>query len=115
MELTVSEKAAFKVVDIIGKIDRLKDSITLKSFIITLMEDGAKKIALDLSQITYLDSGALNVFIFGNNALKKNGGRMCLIEPNEYVLDVLEVVGLTKLIPVYPNTADFEKENTAKG
>ena len=114
MEMAVRDKHTFKIVDVIGKIDRLKDSITLKSFMLSLIEEGAKKVALNLANITYLDSGALNVFIFGNNALKKSGGSLCIIEPNEYVMDVLEVVGLTKLIPVYPTEADFDKGESAK-
>jgi len=108
MELTVSDKGNFKVIDVQGKIDRLKDSITLKSFIITLIEEGAKKIALNLSEVNYLDSGALNVLIYSNNALKKSEGELGLIEPNDYVMDVLEVVGLTELIKIYPTQSDFE-------
>jgi anti-anti-sigma factor len=109
MEVSVRDKGTFKIVDVVGKIDRLKDSITLKSYINTLLDEGVQKLALNLSQVTYLDSGALNVFIFSNNALKKGNGDMCLIEPNEYVMDVLEVVGLTKLITVFSTEEDFEK------
>lgn len=114
MEMAVRDKVPYKIVDVIGKIDRLKDSITLKSYLITLMEEGAKRVALNLAHITYLDSGALNVFIFGCNALKKSGGTLCIIEPNEYVMDVLEVVGLTKLITVYPSEEEFDKGISAK-
>ncbi len=110
MELAIRDRGGRKVVDIIGKIDRLKDSITLKSLLITLVEEGTRRVGLNLSQVTYLDSGALNVFVFGSNALKKEGGEICLIEPNEYVLDVLEVVGLAKMIPVFPTETEFESQ-----
>lgn len=109
MELSINEKGDYKVVNVIGKIDRLKDSITLKSLLLTLLDNDAKNIALDLSQVSYFDSGALNVFIFCNNSLKKKNGTFCLIEPNEYVMDVLEIVGLTKMITIYPKQNDFEK------
>ena len=108
MELSVRDSRNYKVIDIVGKIDRLKDSITLKSLLITLIEEGIKDIALNLAQVTYLDSGALNVFIYCSNELKKENGDFSLIEPNEYVTDVLEVVGLTKIISIYPTEADFE-------
>jgi anti-sigma B factor antagonist len=110
MEIAVRTRGEFKVVDLVGKIDRLKDSINLKDFISALVLEGASKIALNLSQVTYLDSGALNVFIFSNNTLKKEKGELTLVEPNEYVMDVLEVVGLTRLISVFPTEKDFEKQ-----
>jgi anti-anti-sigma regulatory factor len=42
--------------------------------------------------------------------VKKAKGMFCLIEPNEYVLDVLEVVGLAKLMTIYPTETDFERQ-----
>jgi anti-anti-sigma factor len=109
MELGGREKGSFFVVDIVGKIDRLKDSIVLKSYINTLMEKGRVAVALNLSRVTYLDSGALNVFIYSHDILKKKGGQLVLIEPSEYVRDVLEVVGLTKVVKIYPAEGDFNR------
>jgi len=107
MELGGSEKGIYFVVDIIGKIDRLKDSIVLKSYVNSLMEKGRVAIALNLSKVTYIDSGALNVFIYSHETLSKKGGRLALIEPSEYVRDVLEVVGLTKVVKIFPTEEDF--------
>ena len=110
MDIGGREKNGFEIVDISGKIDRLKDSIILKSFVNTLLEKKHLKIALNLSKVTYLDSGALNVMIYCHNVLKKKGGTLILIEPNEYVTDVLEVVGLHKLVKIYPTKEEFENE-----
>jgi len=100
----------FQVVQLVGKIDRLKDSIVLKSYVNTLIEKNALNIALNLSEVTYLDSGALNVLIYSHNTLKKKGGTLVLIEPNEYVKDVLEVVGLDKLVRIYATKEEFEHD-----
>jgi anti-anti-sigma factor len=108
MDLGGKGKGSFFIVDIAGKIDRLKDSIVLKSYINMLIEKGQVMIAINLSQVTYLDSGALNVLIYSHNTLSKKNGRLVLIEPNEYVKDVLEVVGLNKLVTIYPNQEEFK-------
>jgi anti-anti-sigma factor len=100
----------FQVVELIGKIDRLKDSIVLKSYVNALLEKDCTRIALNLSEVTYLDSGALNVLIYSHNMLKKRNGNLVLIEPNEYVKDVLEVVGLDKLVKIYPTEEEFEHD-----
>lgn len=108
MEISVRDKGSYKIVDLVGKIDRLRDSLELKSVIVDLLAKKSHRIALNLAQVTYLDSGALNVFIFSSNSTKEAKGDFCLIEPNEYVTDVLEVVGLTKLITVYASETEFE-------
>jgi anti-anti-sigma factor len=108
MEIGGNEKGAFFIVDIVGKIDRLKDSIILKSYVNTIMDKGTKNIAINLSEVTYLDSGALNVLIYCHNVLNKKGGELALMQPNEYVKDVLDVVGLNKLVKIYSTREEFE-------
>jgi anti-anti-sigma factor len=108
MDLGGNQKGNFFIIDIVGKIDRLKDSIVLKSYINTVIEKGIVNVALNLSNVTYLDSGALNVLIYSHNTLSKKGGLLALIEPNEYVRDVLEVVGLNKLVKIYSTQEEFE-------
>jgi anti-sigma B factor antagonist len=110
MNISGTEQRGYHVVELVGKIDRLKDSIALKSHINTLLDSGSLKVALSLSKVTYLDSGALNVLIYAHNALKKKGGALVLIQPNEYVRDVLEVVGLDKLVKIYQTDEEFKNE-----
>ena len=110
MDIGGREKCGFHVIDVIGKIDRLKDSIVLRSYINSLIEKKCTAVALNLSLVTYMDSGALNVLIYCHNALKKSGGKFSLIEPNEYVKDVLEVVGLNKVVTIYSTEREFENE-----
>jgi anti-anti-sigma factor len=99
-----------QVIDVVGKINRLKDSIVLKSFINSILEKDITDLALNLAKVTYLDSGALNVLIFCHNTISKRGGTLCIIEPNEYVRDVLEVVGLDNLVKIYQNEEDFAND-----
>ncbi|MCL2182966.1 MAG: STAS domain-containing protein [Chitinispirillia bacterium] len=108
MDIGGRQKHGFYIVDVIGKIDRLKDSIVLKSFVTTLFEEkGVTRIALNLADVTYLDSGALNVLIFSQNRLQKLGGVFALISPSEYVSDVLALVGFDKLITIYTTEKEF--------
>jgi anti-anti-sigma factor len=107
MDIGTRKINSYHVIDVVGKINRLKDSIVLKSFINTLLEKNVNDLALNLAKVTYLDSGALNVLIYCHNTISKKGGNLCIIEPNEYVRDVLEVVGLDKLVKIYQNEKEF--------
>jgi len=110
MDIGTREKNQYHIIDVVGKVDRLKDSIVLKSCFNTLLEKGVSRVAMNLAGITYLDSGALNVLIYCNNTLRKKGGELVLIEPNEYVRDVLEVVGLHKLVKIFAREEEFNNE-----
>ncbi len=110
MDIAGRTSNGFHIIDVVGKIDRLKDSIVLKSYFNTLMEKDVSKVAMNLTGVTYLDSGALNVLIYCNNTLRKKEGMLVLIEPNEYVRDVLEVVGLHKLVKIYDKEEEFEHD-----
>jgi anti-anti-sigma factor len=107
MDIGRREKCGVNIIDIIGKIDRLADSIALRSYINALTEKDERVIALNMAQVTYLDSGALNVLVYCHSILSKLGGRLVIIEPNEYVHDVLNVVGFDKLINIYFSEKEF--------
>jgi anti-anti-sigma regulatory factor len=42
--------------------------------------------------------------------LKKKDGKLVIIRTNEYVKDVLDVVGLNKLVKIYATEEEFENE-----
>jgi anti-anti-sigma factor len=110
MDIGGRDKSNYHIIDIVGKIDRLKDSIVLKSYVNTLLERNLNRVAMNLARVTYMDSGALNVLIYSHNTLSKKGGNLVLIEPNEYVKDVLEVVGLNKLVKIFSTEKEFEND-----
>lgn len=94
MHVDIKESSGYKILVLSGQISHLKDSISLKSVINTLLEEKVTKIALSLKSLDYIDSAALNVFIYARNQVQKTGGDFVLLEPNEYVMDVISVVGL---------------------
>ncbi len=112
MNINGYDKNNFYIIDIAGKINKLKDSVTLKSFMKNLFAKKKYNIAFNISQVTYLDSGALNVLIFCHNVLSQKNGKLVLIAPNEYIRDVIEVVGLDKLVKIYSTKKEFENDKT---
>ncbi len=111
MNIGIREKQAFHILDIAGKISKIKDSVNLKVFIKELIDKNILNVAINLSNVTYLDSGALNVLIYSYNTLIKNKGTLVLIHPNEYVRDVCEVVGLNKIVKIYSTEEEFEHDH----
>ena len=108
MNIETRKKNKFHVIDIAGKINRLKDSVNLKTFIRELKEKNIIHIALNLSEVTYLDSGAVNALVSSHNMLSKMNGKLVLINPNDYVGNLLEVLGLNKIVPIYSSEEEFD-------
>ncbi len=107
MNLEPRSLNGYTVIDIAGRINRLKDSTALRAFVKGLLEKDTLRIAINLKEVSYLDSGALNVLIYCHNTLSKIGGNLVLFAPNHYVSDVLNVVGLDKIVKIFPSEEEF--------
>ena len=110
MNIKEREKKSFHVLDIRGKINRLQDSVYLKSIFQKLLDKDINYIAINLADVTYLDSGALNVIIFIYNALLRKSGKLVIISPNEFVKDTLEIVGINRIVKIYSTEEDFDND-----
>ena len=110
MNIKERKKKNFHIVDIRGKINRLQDSVNLKTLFQGLLDKDINYIALNLSDVTYLDSGALNVIIFIFNSLIKKNGKLVIISPNEFVKDTLEMVGINRIVKIYSIEEDFDND-----
>ena len=66
-----------------------------------LMKNGEKKVLIDLSGVTYIDSSGLATLIEMFQRLKKIGGKLRLSSMNEKVKNVFEITKLYKLFEVF--------------
>lgn len=67
---------------------------------------GSRKVVLDLSLVSYLDSSALGLLVHGHSVLTKGGGGLKLLCPPDRVLDLLSV---TRLITIFEIFQDKEE------
>ena len=58
-------------------------------------------ILVDLSKVNYISSIAIPMFVNTARSVAHRGGRMGLLSPQRNVLDVLDLVGVPQIIPVY--------------
>jgi len=65
------------------------------------MKNGEKKVLIDLSGVTYIDSSGLATLIEMFQRLKKIGGKLRLSSMNEKVKNVFEITKLYKLFEVF--------------
>jgi len=67
--------------------------------------EGIKDILFDLEKVAFIDSSGLGVILGRYRKAKENGGRMAISNANPRITKILELSGITRLIPVYPTTS----------
>lgn len=66
-----------------------------------LLEQGRRKILLDLGGVTFLDSAGLGELIACKKRTVQVGGDIHLFRPNGKVRDLLEMLSLTRIFKVF--------------
>lgn len=62
--------------------------------------DGVKTLAFDLSDLTYVASAGLRVFLVAFETVRKAGGTMSFTGVQESVRKVFDLVGFSRVIPM---------------
>jgi anti-sigma B factor antagonist len=100
-EFTLGNASLAQPLDLRGR--RLSDlGLTLHR----LLENGERKIILDLGAVTFLDSAGLGELIACKKRTAENGGDIRLLHPNGRVRDLLEMLSLGRIFSIFDDEAD---------
>lgn len=94
------------VLDLSGKIVLGEGDGQIRDRIKDLLADGQRKILLNLSDISYIDSAGLGALISSYTTTKREGGHLKLVNLTKRIQDLLTI---TKLITVF-DTYEAEAE-----
>jgi anti-sigma B factor antagonist len=97
------------VLDLAGKIVLGEGDLQVKERIKDLLADGQRQILLNLAEITYIDSAGLGALISCYTTVKREGGKLKLVNLTRRIQDLLTI---TKLITVFDHY-DNEKDAVA--
>ncbi len=83
-----------------------------------LQRAGVNNVVLNLRLVKFINSTALGAIIKANKALVKAGGGLAISRPSSFCKDIIEKVGLDRVVPVFGNDEDagqsFNSEETAQ-
>ncbi len=107
-ELNINERQAgdVTVLDMDGRITIGEGSVALRTAIRRLLEEGKKKILLNLGGVGYIDSSGIGELVSSFTAINKDGGQLKLLNLTQKLRDLLAI---TKLLTVF-DTYDNEQE-----
>jgi len=89
--------------DLVVRVDGELDMATTPSFAETLARaDPARRLVVDLTACTFLDSSAVRALTVRAQAATEVGGSMSLVASDDGILRTLEIAGTETLLPVHP-------------
>jgi anti-anti-sigma factor len=101
MDIAVEELAAgiTKIV-LHGRLDTTRALVTELPFNKVITDK--RRIIVDLSDVTFLSSYAIRIFLVGAKIVDGKGGKLVILCPEGNVARVLKTAGTHALIPVFP-------------
>jgi anti-sigma B factor antagonist len=82
------------------------DADALRSAILSSIEQGMRKVLIDLSEITWVNSTGLGVLITSHLAARGKGGSVKLIGVSKRIESILSVTRLNTVFEIFPTEED---------
>ena len=107
-QLEIQERQAgdVTVLDIDGKVTMGEGSTALKTAVRRLVEEGKKKLLLNLKNVGYMDSSGVGELIASYTTISREGGQLKLLNLTGKIQDLLVITKLLTVFDTFDNEAD---------
>jgi len=98
METKTQQIGDVTVVEMTGRL-HIGNALTYaENAISRLIEDGTRKLVIDLAQLDYIDSSGLGMLIFCGGRMEQSGGRMRIAGAGGNVARVFEIAHASRVL-----------------
>lgn len=104
MQISTRTSNDIHIVAVTGSLDSGTSPEAQKS--LDAVVGGAKKVALDFSQLDYISSAGLRVLLGVAKQLRAKGGTLGMFGLNQSVREVFEISGFASILPVYQSETE---------
>ncbi len=94
------------VLDLDGKIIGGADSEAFQQTVDTLLQGGTRHFLVNLEKVNWINSTGLGTLIAAFTAVRKEGGKLKLVQVSERIQSLLKITRLSSIIESYDNEAD---------
>lgn len=105
VKVTIQEVDGVSVVGLDGRIVLGEESGALREVVKSLMAAGKKKIVLDMSNVTYIDSAGLGILVTAFVSAKTQGASIRLCALGHKFREVLQITRLLTIFEVFDTPA----------
>jgi len=100
MQITVEPRENFNVLHLRGEFDTFYCP-ALQKEVDSLIAAGVNRVALNLRLVKFINSTALGAIIKASKVLGQNEGKLVISRPSKFCRDIIEKVGLDRVVPIY--------------
>ena len=101
MKISNRQVDGVSIVDCSGRITLGEGSVTLRDTVRELLSKGRKKILLNLSEVSYIDSSGIGEMVSGFTTVTNHGGQLKLLGLSKRVKDLLQITKLYTVFEVF--------------
>ncbi len=105
MHITVDPSDSHAILHLRGEFDTYYCPL-LQEEIDGLRKAGVSNVVLNLRLVKFINSTALGAIIKASKALSGEGGKLVIARPSPFCRDILEKVGLDRVVPVFDTDED---------
>jgi len=84
-----------------------------KEVLVGGIEGGARRVIVDLSQVTFIDSTALGVLVSGAKRVRPRNGNLDIVCTDENIIRIFEITGLDRIFGIFPSRGEAIKAASA--
>ena len=105
LRLETTKENAYDIISLHGEVDA-SNSVELDQVIKELIDSGSKMILVDGSQLEYISSAGLGVFMSYLEDFQDQDIRFKISNLSPKVYEVFKILGLDQLISIFPTKAE---------
>ena len=103
IQVSTHQVGDVSVVDVVGRITLGEGASTLRDTIRDAVSKGHKKILLNLSEVSYIDSSGIGELVSAFTTVTNQGGVLKLLGLTKRVKDLLQITKLYTVFEVFDN------------
>lgn len=94
------------IIDVAGELD-LNTAPALRERIDDALDTGASRVAIGMTEVTFMDSTGLGMLVAALKRLQDRDGQLALVGIDGSPRKVLSITGLDDMVPVYDRVEDL--------
>ncbi len=100
MEILESKTNGILILAFNGRLDAITSNAAQER-IVSLIDKGETRLIADLSQLEYISSAGLRVFIMAAKRLKTGNGKIVLCSLTDPIKEIFDIAGFSALFPAH--------------
>jgi anti-sigma B factor antagonist len=105
MQNTTRRVGDVAVLDISGRITLGEGNVMLREIVRQLVDEGNRKIILNLAEVQYVDSSGLGELVKTHTTVRNRSGQLRLVNLNKRIHDLLQMTRLAAVFDIEPDEA----------